>query len=84
MGQSRYERLPKSQNWRNVVAVLSSQKASVAEVAGATAKACRVALKRHSTDPVLVNSVYVLACLCLTVDRQNASLEAVLVCTDRE
>lgn len=65
MGQSRYERLPKSQNWQAVVSVLAAPKTTVAEVAGATARACRSALKRHSSDPVLVHAVYLLAHLPL-------------------
>jgi len=72
MGQSRYERLPKSQNWQNVVAVLSSPKTSVAQVAGATAKACRAALRRHSDDVVLVHAVYLLAHLPLAARQEKA------------
>jgi hypothetical protein len=72
MGQSRYERLPKSQNWQNVVAVLSSPKTSVAQVAGATAKACRIALRRHSDDVVLIHAVYLLAHLPLAARQEKA------------
>lgn len=72
MGQSRYERLPKSQNWQNVVAVLSSPKTSVAQVAGATARACRTALKRQSSDVVLVHAVYLLAHLPLAARQEKA------------
>src|SRR5260370_30408041 len=72
MGQSRYERLPKSQNWQNVVAVLSSPKTSVAQVAGATSKACRIAIRRHSDDVVLVHAVYLLAHLPLAAKQERA------------
>jgi hypothetical protein len=59
-GQSRYERLPKTQNWQNAVALLSSPRTSTLRVAGATANACRTALKRRSNDPVLVASLSLL------------------------
>ncbi len=65
MGQSRYKRLPKTQNWQNVVALLDSPAASATNVASATVKSCRAALRRHSDDPVLVSAVYLLAQLPL-------------------
>ncbi len=61
MGQSRYERLPKTQNWQNVVALLASPDASAPLLASATVKSCRIALKQHCDDPVLVSAVYLLA-----------------------
>ena len=61
MGQSRYERLPKTQNWQNVVALLSSPDASAPRLASATVKSCRIALKQHCDDPVLIYAVYLLA-----------------------
>jgi hypothetical protein len=72
MGQSRYERLPKTQNWQNVVALLATPHASVSEIASETAKACRGALKRHSDDPVLVASVFLLARLPLAARKGEA------------
>ncbi len=73
MGQSRYERLPKTANWRKVVALLSSPRASAPRVASATAKACRTALQRHSDDPVLGSAVYVLCRLPLASRQGKAS-----------
>ncbi len=65
MGQSRYGRLPKTENWQNVVALLASTRVSPALAASATAKACRTALRRHSDDPVLGAAVYLLCRLPL-------------------
>lgn len=72
MGQSRYAQLPKTQNWRQVVSLLTSRRSSVAEVASETAKACRSALRRHSDDPVLVSAIYLLARLPLSARRGEA------------
>ncbi len=74
MGQSRYERLPKTQNWQNVVALLSSPEAAVAAVASATVRSCRIALRQHSDDPVLVSAVFLLAHLP-TAARQGQAAE---------
>lgn len=60
MGQSRYGRLPKSQNWVQVVSLLSSPETNAAQIAAATVRACRYSLKRHAGDPVLVRSLYLL------------------------
>jgi hypothetical protein len=73
MGQSRYERLPKTQNWQDVVALLTSPEASAATVASATVKSCRVALKQHSDDPVLVSAVYLLAHLPVAARQGKAA-----------
>ncbi len=53
MGQSRYEHLPKTRNWQNVVALLSAPGTSTPRLASAAVNACRGALKRHSDDPYL-------------------------------
>lgn len=74
MGQSRYGRLPKTENWQNVVAVLGSPRTSPSRVASATVKACRVALRRHSDDPVLGSAVYLLCRLPLA-SRQGKTHE---------
>ena len=74
MGQSRYQRLPKTENWRNVVALLASPRASAPRVASATVKACRAALHRHSDDPVLGSTVYLLCRLALA-SRQGRARE---------
>jgi hypothetical protein len=72
MGQSRYERLPKTRNWQNVVALLSAPGTSTARLASAAVNACRGALKRHSDDPVLVSALYLLARLPLAARRGEA------------
>ena len=74
MGQSRYEHLPKTQNWQKVVALLASPAAPVPQVASAAAKACRSILKRHSDDPVLVSAVYLLVRLPLAT-RQHLAVD---------
>ena len=69
MGQSRYERLPKTQNWQNVVALLAMSGTSVPQLASASVKACKGALRRHSDDPILVSALYLLARLPLAARR---------------
>jgi len=73
MGQSRYARLPKTQNWQNVVALLSSSEASPATVASATVKSCRNALKQHCNDPVLTSAVFLLANFPIAARQGKAS-----------
>ncbi len=72
MGQSRYERLPKTENWQSVVALLASPRVSPPRVASATVKACRTALQRHSDDPVLGSAVYLLCRLPLAARQGKA------------
>jgi hypothetical protein len=73
MGQSRYGRLPKTENWQTVVALLASPQVSPARAASATVKACRTALQRHSDDPVLGRAVYLLCRLPLASRQGKAS-----------
>jgi hypothetical protein len=73
MGQSRYKRLPKTQNWRNVVALLASPSASAPRLASATVQSCRLALKQHCDDPVLVSAVYLLAHLPVAARQGKAA-----------
>jgi Cys-tRNA synthase (O-phospho-L-seryl-tRNA:Cys-tRNA synthase) len=73
MGQSRYERLPKTQNWQSVVALLASPDASAPLLASATVKSCRAALKQHCDDPVLVSAVYLLAHLPVAARQGKAA-----------
>jgi hypothetical protein len=73
MGQSRYERLPKTQNWQRVVALLASSEASPATVASATVKSCRDAMRQHCDDPVLVSAVFLLAQLPAAARQGKAS-----------
>jgi hypothetical protein len=65
MGQSRYERLPKTKNWQNVVALLAASSASAPQLASASATACKGELRRHSDDPILLWALYILARLPL-------------------
>ncbi len=73
MGQSRYGRLPKTENWQNVVALLASPRPSPAIAASATVKACRNALRRHSDDPALGAAVYLLCRLPLASRQGKAN-----------
>jgi hypothetical protein len=72
MGRSGYGRLPKTENWQNVVALLASPRVSPAQAATETVKACRAALRRHSGDPVLGAAVYLLCRLPLAARKGEA------------
>ncbi len=72
MGQSRYGRLPKTQNWQNVVGLLASPRVAAERIAAATLKASRTALRRHSSDPVLSSAVYLLCRLPLAARQGEA------------
>ncbi len=73
MGQSRYERLPKTQNWQSVISLLASPQTSVANIALETARACQSVLRRHSTDPVLISAIYLIVRLPLAARKGNAT-----------
>lgn len=65
MGQSRYERLPKTKNWQNVVALLATSSTSAPQLASASVAVCKGELRRHSDDPILVWALYIFARLPL-------------------
>ena len=69
MGQSRYERLPKTKNWQNVVALLATSSTSAPQLASASVTACKGELRRHSDDPILLWALYILARLPLAARR---------------
>jgi hypothetical protein len=72
MGQSRYERLPKTKNWQNVVALLATSDTSAPQLASASVTACKGELRQHSDDQILVWALYLLARLPLAARRGEA------------
>jgi hypothetical protein len=60
VGHIRLGRLPSSQRWHDIVALIAQQ-GSVAEIATAVADATETVLSRHATDPGLVQAFWLLS-----------------------